>query len=325
MRHPRRWLTKDHPDPDRFHLEILARVSRLFLKPNDFGMSFSPLVDAFARCLGGCAADFALLWDFASLHQRPRTDAQTVLFKQGLDALPMWYGHAESVVWQQPSLPDGFAERMRARGLAETYETSGWCFVESSVSAGVKLGGRRLDLGKRTELALENAYGGSLLDETRLDRVCSAARNAPLLPDRVTELLRTEKKFTNDADVDMVAALYRAYFEGVTAGARRLNFHRLQWGDTEAAQLGAVLPHFASLTALDIGHNHFGLAGWTSVFNALRDSPNIKISTWDLSGEGIGPAIAEPLSEYISVAGGLTSVSCRTRTTLFRFPNISLS
>jgi hypothetical protein len=51
-----------------------------------------------------------------------------------------------------------------------------------------------------------------------------------------------------------------------------------------------------------------GVEGWTIVFNALRDSPMSKIITWDLSSEGLGPEIAKPLAECISVTASLTSV-----------------
>ena len=93
------------------------------LKPGDRD---SPLVEAFKRSgLDEAAADFGVLWDFGSLHQKPRSDPQTALFKEGLAALPMWYGHAATVMWMQPDLPEGFGERMAAIGLAETYEASG--------------------------------------------------------------------------------------------------------------------------------------------------------------------------------------------------------
>jgi len=45
-----------------------------------------------------------------------------------------------------------------------------------------------------------------------------------------------------------------------------------------------------------------GVEGWTIIFNALRDSPTSKITTWDLSNERLGPEIAKPLAEYISVS-----------------------
>ena len=51
------------------------------------------------------------------------------------------------------------------------------------------------------------------------------------------------------------------------------------------------------------------MEGWTIIFNALRDSPISKITTWDLSGEELGPGIAKPLADYISVTtSSVTSV-----------------
>ena len=52
-----------------------------------------------------------------------------------------------------------------------------------------------------------------------------------------------------------------------------------------------------------------GVEGWTIIFNALRDSPTSKITTWDLSYEYLGPEIAKPLAEYISVSASLTKIS----------------
>ena len=51
-----RWLSKDHPDPDGFHLGIVAAVAKLYM---DKKWNKSPLTAAFdAKGLG--APDFAL-------------------------------------------------------------------------------------------------------------------------------------------------------------------------------------------------------------------------------------------------------------------------
>ena len=71
------------------------------------------------------------------------------------------------------------------------------CFVEAATSAGVKVGTRRLDLGKRTDLAMRRAYGGRMSPENKLEGVCAARRLPPLLPDEVRRLLETEKKLVN--------------------------------------------------------------------------------------------------------------------------------
>ena len=55
-----RWLSKDHPDPDGFHLGIVAPVAKLYMKETGkSGSPRSPLTAAFdAKGLG--APDFAL-------------------------------------------------------------------------------------------------------------------------------------------------------------------------------------------------------------------------------------------------------------------------
>ena len=64
----RRWLTKEHPDPDGFHLRIVAAVAKLYMGEDDaiLGSSTSPLTAAF-QAAGLGEPDFALFWDFASL------------------------------------------------------------------------------------------------------------------------------------------------------------------------------------------------------------------------------------------------------------------
>ena len=64
----------------------------------------------------------------------------------------------------------------------------------------------------------------------------------------------------------------------------------------------------ASLTECNLRKNSLGVEGWTIIFNALRDSPTSKITTWDLSNESLGPEIAKPLAEYISVSASVTKV-----------------
>ena len=278
-----RWLTAIHPDPDAFHLNIVAKVAKLYLKSEeDMGIfSCSPLVDAFERAgYSRDEADFGLMWDFMSLHQKPvnggeRTPEEAALFKLGLGALPIWYGHAETVMWMQPELPAGFGERMAALGLAETYESSGWCFVESSVSSGVKHADRRLNLGLRTEEAMATAYGVYPNSSECLNIVCSANRQPPMDPDWVAQELRTTKKFTGKGDVPVVEALYREYFEGVASTATILNFSKLQWGGAEAATLASVLPHYLSLRTLDMSQNGIGSDGAQRLSEALKTNSTL--------------------------------------------------
>ena len=117
------------PDPDGFHLKKVATLLRLYLskKKFRFGDNHSQLAAAFAKAGLDEEPDCALFWDCPSLYQPERTEEQTLLFRAGLKASNIWYGHRESVMWMQSKLPEGFEERMRSLGLAETYDNSGWC------------------------------------------------------------------------------------------------------------------------------------------------------------------------------------------------------
>ena len=54
-----RWLSKDHPDPDGFHLSIVAKVAKLYMAHDGRD---SPLTLAF-QLKGLGAPDFALFWE----------------------------------------------------------------------------------------------------------------------------------------------------------------------------------------------------------------------------------------------------------------------
>ena len=85
----------------------------------------------------------------------------------------------------------------------------------------------------------------------------------------------------------------------------------LSWNKLGAAGAAALAPAIAAngkLTKCELCGNKLGVEGWTSIFNALRDSPSSKITEWNLSNEQLGPEIAKPLAEYISVTSELTSV-----------------
>ena len=108
--------------------------------------------------------DFALFWDFASLCQKPRTQAEEPLFLPGLKGSNIWYGHQLSVCWMQTALPEGFAQQMLEEGLARDYDESGWCFVEAAISACLKMGKRRLDLANRAGYSVSpDQYSGITL------------------------------------------------------------------------------------------------------------------------------------------------------------------
>ena len=300
-----RWLTKDHPDPDGFHLGIVAAVAELYLNLRGQDASASQLSAAF-REHGLGLPEFALFWDFASLHQSPRTDAEAKLFPLGLQNSNVWYGHACTVVWMQSELPEGFAERMRASKppLAETYEDSGWCYVEAAISAAIKPGFLRLDLAKRTERAMANSYGPAgnwwEVGDDRLACVCARRRPPPPSPETARRLLQTEKRFTNLYDVSKVADLYAAFFGKVTT-VDALVFQGLEWGDADVVELCEVLPRFAALRTLDLSKNKIGLEGAKAIAEALMKSGTAVVITLYLGLNNIGDEGAIAIAEALKV------------------------
>jgi hypothetical protein len=178
-----RWLTAEHPDPDSFHLSKVV--------------AFLEVHQTWAAENGDNVDDCAVFWDFGSLFQPERTPDQEVLFREGLRASNVWYGSSSTTVLIQSHLPPEFT--------AAPYTQSGWCFVEATISSVIKMSATRFDTG-----ALELDGAGNLIMDEDLATVivdCSNRRCVPLRPDVVRHLLHTEKKFTTDADKEVVADL----------------------------------------------------------------------------------------------------------------------
>lgn len=193
--------------------------------------------------------------DFLSLYQQPRSEHEDKLFLPGLKSSNIWYGHEAAACWMQKELPPGFSF---ASHLAQSYDDSGWCYVEAIISSGLKIGKQRLDLSKRTEDAI--AYGGQLPPTWMLQSVCASARQPPLLPKDMRTHLKS-KKFTSPADIEIVYQLYLSFFDGAVATALGLDFSGLAWGVLEVEQLLLVLPYCAALMELDLSNNKLGASG----------------------------------------------------------------
>ena len=175
----------------------------------------------------------------------------------------------KTVCWMQSELPSNF------HGVR--YELSGWCYMESCISAAIKVGSNRLDLGKRTDEAMKFNYthDGPYL-ANKLTGVCAARRHPPLLPAKVKSQLESEKTFTNSSDTQMVAALYNRFFQSVCT-TTKLVFHELQWGPEDVEFLIAVLPNFKHLTELDLSNNRFGIQGAQHISEALKTNKSLTL------------------------------------------------
>ena len=72
-------------------------------------------------------------------------------------------------------------------------------------------------------------------------RVACTRRCVPLRPDVVRHLLHTEKKFTTDADKEVVADLYESFFNDVAGSSTELDFPHLCWTDQAIRDLARSL------------------------------------------------------------------------------------
>ena len=297
-----RWLDKGHPDKDAFHLAIVAEVAKIYIRAGPvpsmprtdwskklIGAYFSPLGQAFDEAdVGGAKLgmpDFALFWDYCSLYQEPRRPAEDTLFLPGLRSSNIWYGHQGTTCWMQTELPVGFAEKMRAMKppLADTYDQSGWCFVEAMISAVLKPGARRLDLALRSNVEeMEPRYGGGYAytwgydEEHDLSQQCMAGRKAPLLPNKMRDFLEKEKKFTcGKKDVEMVDQLYRNFFYGATRFTTKLDFMLVTLGDEEGEQLANVLSSFSGLAQLNLRYTKLGTKACAALAEYLKGSTSL--------------------------------------------------
>jgi len=167
-------------------------------------LGYTPLnKDLFAPLGQSDAIVCAVFWDFGVLWQKKLVDAETgtqeddrtteqkAQFDAGLKASNVWYGHAHAMTLVQPMLPADFE--------GTSYDQSGWCFVEASLSSVLKSSERRIDIGKWTAEELFYPNVPMAIEE------CTVGSRPPVRsPRRVAELLET-KTFFAKADVSCVA------------------------------------------------------------------------------------------------------------------------
>eukprot|EP00966_Prymnesium_polylepis_P103145 2389315-Prymnesium_polylepis.1 len=77
-------------------------------------------------------------------------------------------------------------------------------------------------------------------------------RPAPCSPEHFGDSVLPSRTFMNNADTSIVADLYTKTLPlvGILAGAERLKYERLGWGDAEAVHLASVLKYATKATRL---------------------------------------------------------------------------
>ena len=96
---------------------------------------------------------------------------------------------------------------------------------------------------------------------------------------------------------------------GIKRDQKEANFANQSLGPADIILIASDLVN-GSVSECNLRGNKMGVDGWTSIFNALRDSPT-SITAWDLSGENLGPGIATPLAEYLSASTMISECNVR--------------
>uniref|UniRef100_A0A0G4G2T3 Uncharacterized protein n=1 Tax=Chromera velia CCMP2878 TaxID=1169474 RepID=A0A0G4G2T3_9ALVE len=230
------WLTRDLPDDERgFHLSrVVGFFEKLLVEDQRFK-----------------GKKVGLFWDFASVHQFPRSVAEAALFKAVIANMNIIYSHR-------------FVCVLRSRGVPENsenptpFEFRGWPFFEVCVSSTkssqliVNLPQQSLvNVSEHTENA-DFGVGASDIDEWDmsaewLDTIPSfseastGAVSVPLGPREFGRLVGF-KKFTSGSDCDTVRASYGRFFKAVAAEIEQLSFtDRPALGDEHARSLASFI------------------------------------------------------------------------------------
>ena len=139
------WLTKEHPDPEGWHLAIIQHFLRLFFTLESKGCDKD--YKNVTRPPTGQGKRVAIFWDWMSLfqanHSGGQTEEQRAAFKRALGNINIWYANCETMVWRQTKLPPA----PRPGHDINPYDRRGWCFFELAVSEMITPSDRVLDLG----------------------------------------------------------------------------------------------------------------------------------------------------------------------------------
>ncbi len=235
----------------------------------------------------GLGGDCALFWDFGSLHQMPRSEAEGLLFRVALRYMQLVYAHWRVTVLRLEALPGG-VRRLRDRG---------WPHLERHAGA---LKGSIYTFFTFPD-PWEPAGGGHITD-------FEVGRPPPLAPAAFGAELR-EKQFTFRGDHATVEQLYRRLW-GHQTGAEEQGFGYLGWGPEEGRHLAAALRTgaFRRLRKLNVRWNPgLGDAAVAELAAALPPS----VEAVGLGVTGCGAAGARALAAAVPGLARLRELNVR--------------
>uniref|UniRef100_A0A0G4F844 Uncharacterized protein n=1 Tax=Chromera velia CCMP2878 TaxID=1169474 RepID=A0A0G4F844_9ALVE len=236
------WLSKDHPDPDCFHLQQLCEgLSRQW----------------WAR--GERAGQVAVFWDFLSLFQKPRDDTQDELFRDALSKLDLFYSSPHTRVCRSTGVPlDSLNPLPFVKRGWPTFETYVTAFKPPHLILQLQTGEQEVPPAEphmhdpmSSDDDLGGSFGGSGCDsETDLDDARAEPglllQNkqqvlTPASPSDFNKILDT-KTFTNGSDSAVVKDLYKGFVKRTAARVTSVAFpNRKLFRNRDAETLRGLL------------------------------------------------------------------------------------
>jgi len=200
-----RWLTREHPDPNAFHLGKLRKAL--------VTLNHAAIAGRDGREGGGEGGDgglrySALFMDFMCCPQRDanghKTEAEVAVFNHCITAMGAIYASPRTLVLQEKQLPPDVAAGM------VSYDGSGWCNFEQAVARLCHRG----ESVKVLEIGVEGHEEGEAL-VSRMSAQWTGCEPPSL--DEMEDLFLSEDRtyFFGNADRQLVTQMYREFAEKV--------------------------------------------------------------------------------------------------------------
>lgn len=233
-------LSGEHPDPTGVLLRRLGRV-----------------LDSFVEDDGG---SYGVLLPYCSVSP-PADDGER--YERALHGLASIYGHTAIPVLLLPALP---ADVDASGAASAAYAVLGWSLFESCVARLVKPPTMVIDVSK-----FEDEGGEETPFLEPLVESCRALNTPPLLPAAFAAALRA-RAFVRDADREVLAAAYEAFFNAAFPSLDALLYDGNGWGDDEVRALCAVLSQtdMPKCRQLWLSKNHLTDEGMKIIEQCLR-------------------------------------------------------
>ena len=158
------------------------------------------------------------------------------------------------------------------------YDSRGWCNFERAEGQLIKPDTLCIDIGRFTvDMACEKQWYGTPLrigeapfaqrtvselgqqgsyihrgERGMLGKLVDSTRRAPLAPAAFAEVLATSCSFTNGADSEVVAELYRKTATALLGSVKELEYTALVWAADDYVQLGDALRYCGALETLKL-------------------------------------------------------------------------